>query len=188
MGSADENNLTMKQEMAIAALLTEPSVTKAAEKAGTTDRTLHRWLDEPAFSNAYRAARRETFSHAIALTIKYAPFAVQSLAKVMTDQTAPYAARVTAATALLKFSRESVELDDMVGRIAHLEQTLGVERPKLPAFGAGIRREGADVDGEVAGVASDTAGLAGGVGDPGESGGAKVAGEPVEPSDPEDDI
>ncbi len=118
------DNLTPKQEEGLTALLNHPTVRDAAKAVGVDERTLHRWLDEPAFARAYRKARRQAFSQAISITQRYAPLAVQTLAKISNDQSAPHAARVSASTALLKFSRESIELDDVVERVEALEADL----------------------------------------------------------------
>jgi len=114
--------MSPKQELAILALLAEPTIAKAAEKADIGSRTLYRWLDDERFSAAYRAARREAFAHAVSLTQRYAPMAVQALAKIMTDPGAPASSRVSAATAVLSFARESIELDDLAERVKALEQ------------------------------------------------------------------
>ncbi|QKK09734.1 MAG: hypothetical protein HND58_17245 [Planctomycetota bacterium] len=66
-------------------------------------------------------ARRQAFDQAIALTQRYASLAVTTLAKVMADASAANAAKVSAATAMLKFGRESIELDDLAARIETLE-------------------------------------------------------------------
>ena len=116
------DELTPKQEQAIVALINEPSIEKAATRVGVGERTLYRWLSDPLFSSAYRSARREAFSQAIGLTQKYAPLAVNQLAKMVHDPSTPATARVTAAVALLRFSRESIELDDLAGRIEALER------------------------------------------------------------------
>ena len=47
---------------------------------------------------------------------------MHTLAKVMGDETATHAARVSAASSILRFSRESIELDDLAGRIDALER------------------------------------------------------------------
>ena len=97
MQEATFNNLegmSPKQEQAIIALLNEPTVKRAAESAKLGERTIYRWLREPAFRRAYTDARREAFAHAVALTQRYAPLAVQTLAQIMVDQNAPTAARV----------------------------------------------------------------------------------------------
>ncbi|MEZ6235635.1 MAG: hypothetical protein R3B68_15725 [Phycisphaerales bacterium] len=120
--------LKPSQERAIGALLVEPSVARAARAAGIGERTLHRWLrDDEAFLGAYRWARREAFGHAIGLTQRIAPHAVHTLASIMADGAAPYQARVAAATALLRFGRESIELDDLAARLEALERPRPVE-------------------------------------------------------------
>jgi hypothetical protein len=122
-GEGLNQGLEPRQERAIIALLNEPTIAKAADTAGVGERTLHRWLEQDQkFSKAYRRARREAFSHAIALTNRYAPHAVNTLVKVMSDSTAPHSARVSASVAMLRFSREGIELDDMVARIEALEE------------------------------------------------------------------
>ena len=121
MAGLEIDGLSPKQEEAIAALLVESTVAKAAAACGISDRNLHRWLDEPAFSRAYRHARRQAFSQAVALTQRYAPLAVQTLAKIMADPEAPYPSRVAAASTLLKVGRDSLELDDLACRIEALE-------------------------------------------------------------------
>ena len=118
----EADKLTPKQEAAVIALLRENSVAKAAESCEVNIRTLHRWLDDADFSKAYRKARRHAFSQAIALTQRYASLAVSTLATLMADKDTPPHARVTAATALLKFGREGIELDDLAARVEQLEQ------------------------------------------------------------------
>ena len=60
-------SLNPRQQKAIIALVTEPTIAKAAESAAVSESTLHRWLLDETFTKAYRRARRETFSQAIAL-------------------------------------------------------------------------------------------------------------------------
>lgn len=120
--SHEQPILTPKQELAITALLNEPTVARAASSIGMNERTLYRWLKESEFMRVYRALRREAFAHAVSLTQRYAPVAVHALAQILSDKKAPYSARVSAAVAILKFSRESIELDDLAARIEALEQ------------------------------------------------------------------
>jgi len=121
MSGISLDNLTPKQEEGVVALLNHPTVREAAKSLGIDEKTLYRWLDQPEFGRAYRNARRRGFAQAIAITQRYAPLAVQTLAKTCGDQAAPYAARVSASTALLKFSRESIELDELAERVEALE-------------------------------------------------------------------
>jgi hypothetical protein len=132
MSSNAPDNLSPKQEEAIVALLNCPTVKKAAEQVDINERTLHRWMDEDDFSRAWRKARRQAFSHAISLTQQYAPMAVATLTRIANDQNAPHSARVSASTALLKFSRESIELDELAERVHDLERQIEVNRPHRP--------------------------------------------------------
>ena len=115
-------DLTRPQEAAILALLSEPSIAAAADKAGVSERTLHRWLkEEPRFMAEYRRARREAFAQAIGLTQRSATAAVGTLLRVMHDTKATWSSRVSAATQVLRFAREAIELDDLAARVETLE-------------------------------------------------------------------
>ncbi|MBS0195986.1 MAG: hypothetical protein JSR77_04435 [Planctomycetes bacterium] len=132
-----EANLTPRQERAIAALIAEPTHVMAAEKANVPLRTLKDWLHRPDFKAAFQKARRETFTQAMSMATRYAPMALQTLLKISSDPSAPHAARVSASTAVLKFGRESMELDHLAERIEHLEQTVGSQKPD--SYNAGQR-------------------------------------------------
>ncbi|GMV70184.1 MAG: hypothetical protein DYG93_07740 [Leptolyngbya sp. PLA2] len=115
--------VTARQEKAIAALINETTVARAARTSGIGLRTLHRWLvHDPAFRAAYRSARREAFGQAVALTQRYAPLAVTTLAQILSDPSAPHTARVSAAAAILRFGRDGIELDDLADRVEALER------------------------------------------------------------------
>lgn len=97
-----EPKLSAKKERTLIALLNEPSIQKAAAAAEVGERTIYDWLKEPAFSAEYRRARREAFSQAIAMTQRYAPLAVNTLAKIASDMSAPTNARVSASAAFVR--------------------------------------------------------------------------------------
>ena len=122
MAASSIKSLTTKQQRAIVALLNQHTMAKAAEEAEVGERTLYRWLEDADFAAAYRRARREAFGQAIALTQRYAPVAVNTLAQVMLDREATHNSKVAAATALLRFARDGVELDDLAARVEALEQ------------------------------------------------------------------
>jgi hypothetical protein len=79
-------------------------------------------VEDHAFITAYRQARRVVFAQAVAQTQRLLPLAINTLGQIMTDKSASQAARVSAATAVTKFSRESIELDDLAERVAVIEQ------------------------------------------------------------------
>lgn len=132
LDAVGESGLSIKQERAIAALLQEATVGKAAAAAGVGERTIYRWLDMPRFADAYRKARREAFGQAIAQTQRYAPLAVHTLVTLMSDRSTPANVRANAAATLLKFGREGIELDDLAARIDVLEKVSSVQAWQSP--------------------------------------------------------
>ena len=116
------DGLTGPQAKAIASLLQEPTMQRAAEAAGVNVRTLQRWVKDEHFRRAWLAARREAYGQAVSLTQRLAPMAVATFAQVMKDPQAPAAAKVSAAQALLKFGREGIEMEDFAERLEALER------------------------------------------------------------------
>ncbi len=126
--------LTPVQERAIIALLNEQTISGAAAAAEVGQRTLYRWLRQPEFSRAYREARRDAFGQAIALTQRYAPLAVNTLAQIMMGDGAPSSSKVAAATTILRFGREGIELDDLAARVEALEKAPLQQQSKSPRW------------------------------------------------------
>ena len=52
------------------------------------------------------------------------------MAKVMTDPSAPHTTKVSAATAMLRFGREAIEMDDLCARVEALEAADADERAR----------------------------------------------------------
>jgi len=57
--------LSRKQDQAITALVTCPSITEAAVQCGLADVTIRRWLKQEGFQQAYRDARRQVVQQAV---------------------------------------------------------------------------------------------------------------------------
>jgi hypothetical protein len=53
------------KEQAVAALLAEPTIVAAARSLKISERTLRRWLEDPEFHSAYRAAKRAVHDDAL---------------------------------------------------------------------------------------------------------------------------
>ncbi len=121
------HTLTPKQEKAITALLAQPTIEAAAASLGINPATVHRWLGEPAFADAYRSARRAAVGQAVTRLQQVSGGAVAVLVQVMADKRAPASTRVTAAKTVLEFSFRAVELEDLAERIAALEQQMGAK-------------------------------------------------------------
>jgi len=117
--------LSRKKEAAIIALLSEPTIEKAAAKAGIAKPTLWRWLQIPEFQAAYREARREAVSQAIGALQRASAEAVEALRRIMNDTTAPATARVNAARSIIEFAIKGVEIEDILARLEALENESG---------------------------------------------------------------
>jgi len=74
-----------KMEEAIAELLTHPTVDAAARAIDVAPTTLMRWLKDPEFDAAYRAARRAAFRQSIARLQQGSTAAATTLLKTMID-------------------------------------------------------------------------------------------------------
>lgn len=114
------DELTPKQHKAIAALLAEPTIKAAAAALGVGERTLHGWLDVPAFAIAYRVARRASVQHAIAQLQQASAIAVSTLVDLMAFGSP--AVRLGAASKVLDLTIKAVELEDLAARLAALEE------------------------------------------------------------------
>ncbi|MFT5424663.1 MAG: hypothetical protein ACI89L_002460 [Phycisphaerales bacterium] len=125
----EPGHLKRRYERAIVALLSYPTILKAAQAIGISERTLYLWMRRDDFSRAYRAARRDAYGQAVGLMQQYAAAAVQTLAQIMVNPKAPHTARVNAATTLLRNAREGIELDDLASRLAELERLIAESGP-----------------------------------------------------------
>src|SRR5262245_8742563 len=129
----DNGRLSAKQQRAIEALLTEPTTRAAAQAAGVGETTIFRWLAEPAFSTAYRAARSRLLESTLTELQAASTEAVETLREVMNSPLAMPAARVSAARAVLEFSlraREEIEIEERLRALesAVAPSTAGVKR------------------------------------------------------------
>lgn len=116
------DKLIRKQDQAISALLTSPTVKAAAECCGVSVATLQRWQQLPEFSTAYRLARRRVIDQATGQLTRASVDAVAVLSEVMHGEAQPGAVRVSAAKAVLDYAYKSYELEELVARVAALEE------------------------------------------------------------------
>lgn len=112
------------KELAIVALLTEPTIQQSAKKANVSEVTLWRWLQQPDFQTAYKQARREVVSQATAQLQQACTEAVTTLRDVMNNKLSTASARVSAARTVLETAQKSIELEDLVDRVESIERQL----------------------------------------------------------------
>jgi hypothetical protein len=119
--------LTPKQAKAVEALMANGEVAAAAKEVGVSRSTLHRWLGEPAFMEAVRAAESRALDDLSRLLVRLGRTALATLAKAMNDPAAPYATRVTAANASLSRLLQLRELATLEARVRALEAAAGLD-------------------------------------------------------------
>ena len=114
--------LTAMQDKAITALLSYSSVEAAAKKTGVSDRTLHRWLKEPAFRQSYLAGRRLVMEHAVGCLQRASIGAVEALGRNL--KCGVPGTEVRAAQVILEAGTKGVEMMEFEDRLTAIEQTL----------------------------------------------------------------
>jgi hypothetical protein len=115
------HGISRKQDTAIGALLSRPTISAAAESVGIGESTLRRWLKDRDFLAAYRAARREAVSQAVGHLQGACSVAVLALTDISQDVNSPASARVSAARTVLDLALKGVELEDLAVRVEELE-------------------------------------------------------------------
>jgi len=119
-------NLQPKQLNAIAALLEQPTISKAAVAAGISHATIHRWLQEPEFRRAFMHARWRTVQQSIARVQSFSSEAISVLYDIMSDKSAPYYARLAAANSIISTGYKAVELEDHDERLSQIQDDLAL--------------------------------------------------------------
>ncbi len=119
--------LTAKQRKAVEALLATGEVSEAASTVGISRETLHRWLRDPPFVEAVRAAEAQALDDLSRMLVRLGRTAAGTLAKAMSDAATTVATKVRAADATLGRLLQLRELATLEARVAELERGAGIE-------------------------------------------------------------
>lgn len=117
-----------KQEDAVVALLSQRSLEDAAKACNIPARTLYRWLKEPDFDSAYRAARRRAYGQSISRLQQGSVAAATTLLKIMVDPNSPPSCRLRAADSVLSHAAKAIEIEDIDARLRELEAAAEANR------------------------------------------------------------
>lgn len=109
-----------KDDDAIGALLSCATIAQAADKVGIGEKTLRRWMQEPAFAARYREARQQVVQHSICALQRATSQAVGALERNL--ECGSPAVEVQAARVILEQAYRATELDDLINRIEELER------------------------------------------------------------------
>src|SRR5262249_19805854 len=122
MGKGHGEKLSRKQEQAIAALLSEPTVEAAAKQADVSHNAMKGWLKNPAFQAAYRAAKRAVLEETVAALQRAAGDAVEALKRNLTC--AQPASEIRAAQVILEQAAKGLESVNLLAEIEELRRRL----------------------------------------------------------------
>lgn len=126
MAKARTGHREEKREIALAALITCPSIETAAKKAGIGKSTMYALLREPDFKTEYEERQRKILDQACESVLHGVQNASETLWKVCTDENINPQTRVQASRAILEYAlkyKEDVEFDR---RIRALEEKTGL--------------------------------------------------------------
>jgi hypothetical protein len=119
-------NLTRKQRQAIPHLIGSRSYEEGRKLAKVGQRTLYRWLKEPAFKGALEDARKSVIDSALEKLKSSIAQAVQTLTDTMAE--GEPALRVRAAALILEYFFKTRELQDFETRLKNIEEALDAEK------------------------------------------------------------
>ena len=116
--------LSANQRRALSALLTEPSIAKAAAACKLSERTLYNYLADAGFKAELRARQDRAINAATAALAGLAGNAIDALRGVLTDADATASARTRAALGILDQAQKLTKFADLEDRIAALEEKI----------------------------------------------------------------
>lgn len=116
--------LSAKQRRGIISLLEEGTIQAAAESAGVTPKTIYRWMDDPDFRAALRAAEGQLLVLVTARLNDEAAAAVRTLSEMHKDENQPGGVRVRAANYILNHLLKIRDQREIVERLEALERKI----------------------------------------------------------------
>lgn len=111
-----------RQDAAIAALVSNPTVREASKASGIPERTLWRYLGQEDFTKRLDEERSKLVSDATDRLKSKLAAATSAIAEVMEDKDAPPQTRVNAAKVILELSLKYSEMSDIIHRLDELER------------------------------------------------------------------
>jgi hypothetical protein len=122
MTTKNEDGLTPRQRRTLPFVISTPGVAEAARQANVSERTLRRWMDDPAFTRALQGAELAVVNTTTRRLTGMAEAALETVQAVMVDASASATARLRAAEIVLNQMEHLREMRDLEQRLTALEQ------------------------------------------------------------------
>lgn len=116
--------LTAKQVKLLKALLVEPTIEKACERAGVSRMSAYVWLKDDKFSVALENARTEAIGGALRYMQSSYTECVEALMEIVRDKSVNPQIRISAINSVFNNSRIVSDHYEVAGMIAHIEELL----------------------------------------------------------------
>jgi hypothetical protein len=110
-----------RSEQFVATLLTESSIEAAAKKAGIGAVTAWRWMQDPAFADQYRQARRSSMRRVLSRLEQAAAAAVETLVWLQSQAEAE-SVRLGSSRTVLEMALRAAEMDGIEERLDKLKR------------------------------------------------------------------
>ena len=120
--------LNIRQDRFLKALLESSSVDEAAKKAKITRSTGYKYLRDDRFMEEYRTLRRDAMQQVATRLQQASVEAVNVLKEVMNDKKASHASRVSSAKNVLDVAYRAFELDDLAARVEEVEAYMNAQQ------------------------------------------------------------
>lgn len=118
------------QELAIVNLLTQPTITDAAQNTGVNERTLYRWMKEEEFREKYDNARKQMVNQALVYLQSLTGKATKKLEEIIDDNNTPANVKVSAIRTVLDNVVKIKELQEIEQELENLKQQIGEKEVK----------------------------------------------------------
>ncbi len=118
----------IENEVVISALLTEPTIGKAAEKCGLSQRQIYERMKQPSFRQEYNRAKRQVLESVTNALQSRLTAATETAIQIMQDKETSPQTRLSAANLIFNQCQKLTETVDVLDRLESLEKWLGVEQ------------------------------------------------------------
>ena len=123
--------LTLKEEKFLTALMLAPNMGKTCEKVGISRRTAQRYMAKTTVRSAYRKMRNQAMEQATSRLNSVAVDAVEVLTAIMNDpKISPYARQQSART-ILEFSYKAYENEAIIEKLEELETVISIDNKDI---------------------------------------------------------
>lgn len=123
MSALADGGLTPRQQKAVAALLSKPTILAAAKSIGISERTLWGWMQQPAFKRELKLAQKQMFEAAVIGLTRSTTKAIQTLVKNLGTK-GEHSVQVRAAKVLLDKAVQVQAMADLQAEVAELRASL----------------------------------------------------------------